>query len=298
MYRTWYKKAKDWGLGSLSRLRNKKKPKFGLKKPELPTPIHDYFEAQKRHFLMAWGELYQPTGKSTWEYDLASFDVTRIISPTKSFVYLTAGLYQPPFFHDDAPTIVNLAGLGALATEGLAHSLGYYGAKYGTLSYIQDGVWSADAEKARSKQMQCLADRYDGIEVKVSQGRTSQLRGASKGLLDDAIASALGTEAAYRAWKERYKVEMPVTLPGMANFTTDQLFFILRSASSCGVESPGTLEDRIRAGRGLPVHLRTRAQVEDSQAWHDAFKCKPKAPLCPVWGPVRSPVIEEPIKLP
>jgi endothelin-converting enzyme len=102
--------------------------------------------------------------------------------------------------------------------------------------------------------------------------------------LGENLSDAGGLRAAYNAWEEERK-KMPEvwdqSLPGLEEFTREQLFFLFYGNSWC--EAPNkflnaALVDPKRVH--APSLVRIKGSVENSAAFQEAFKCKNKKPKC------------------
>jgi endothelin-converting enzyme len=71
-------------------------------------------------------------------------------------------------------------------------------------------------------------------------------------------------------------------LPGLDNYTPEQLFFISYGRLWCTMMTPGALVDYIGSNPHSPGKWRIIGAVQNSPDFAKAFKCKSGSPMNPV----------------
>ena len=86
-----------------------------------------------------------------------------------------------------------------------------------------------DAFEAKTK---CFVDQYHEFTVPGLDGKPLHVNGRLT--LGENIADAGGLSASFQAWKKREAQKATQTLPGLQQFSKEQLFFVSYSSWWCG----------------------------------------------------------------
>lgn len=97
------------------------------------------------------------------------------------------------------------------------------------------------------------------------------------------IADAGGLTASYSAWKRRDTTASNPLLPGLEEFSKDQLFFIAYSNWWCGKVRPAQKVNYIYTDSHSPSDKRIIGTTANSAAFREAFNCKARTPTCELW---------------
>jgi endothelin-converting enzyme len=73
------------------------------------------------------------------------------------------------------------------------------------------------------------------------------------------------------------------TMPGLEEFSKDQLFFISYSNWWCGKQRPASLVNQVYTDPHSPADKRILGTLANSAAFREAFKCPSKQPTCELW---------------
>jgi endothelin-converting enzyme len=197
--------------------------------------------------------------------------------PTLNSIQINAGYSQLPAFHPDVPAYVQYAGLGSVIGHEFGHSIDSNGRWHDENAEVR--AWWDNATVANyEKRAQCFVDQYSeytmpGLTVNVNGERT----------LGENLADAGGLRAAYEAWVEERK-EMPdvwdQNLPGLEDFTHEQLFFLFWGIKNCDTYSPAIIERFYVPDEHAPNLVRLLAGADNSKAFKEAWGCKVKEPKC------------------
>ena len=87
---------------------------------------------------------------------------------------------------------------------------------------------------------------------------------------------------------EKKDREKEQRLPGLTEYSTDQLFFMSFANMWCETKSIGALAGQLQGDVHSPGPVRVKAVVSNMQQFQDAFKCKTsdkmvKEDKCIVW---------------
>jgi membrane metallo-endopeptidase-like protein 1 len=207
--------------------------------------------------------------------------------PWLNSLTIPAGEIQIPFFDMGYPSAVNFGGLGAVAGHELTHGFDDDGVQFGPTGKLDYWISPESAAYFTQNISQCVVDQYDQycyddlpsgklcINGKVTQGEN--------------IADNGGTKTAFNAYVEWVRVNgYEALLPGLEDFTMDQIFFLNFARSWCGAIKPEALEKQLLLDVHSPARDRVIGTLSNMKEFHVAFQCKkgdkmyPEHP-CNVW---------------
>lgn len=104
--------------------------------------------------------------------------------------------------------------------------------------------WDDKTVDEFEKRAQCFIDQYSNFTVPGPEPDSEPLHVNGRLTLGENIADAGGLTASYHAWKKRDAASPDPNLPGLGNFTKEQLFFVSYANWWC---SKTTREAAVRA---------------------------------------------------
>lgn len=96
--------------------------------------------------------------------------------------------------------------------------------------------WNDKTVEAFKSKAQCFIDQYHNFTVPNPNGEPLHVNGRLT--LGENIADAGGLSAAFAAWKQMDAKEPGMLLPGLQNFSKEQIFFLSYSTFWCGKIRP------------------------------------------------------------
>lgn len=93
--------------------------------------------------------------------------------------------------------------------------------------------WDDKTVEAFEERAQCFVDQYSNFTVPGPDPDSKPLHVNGRLTLGENIADAGGLSASFHAWKKRDSSHADKALPGLENFTKEQLFFISYSNWWC-----------------------------------------------------------------
>jgi endothelin-converting enzyme len=253
---------------------------YPTKSPNLTDPddVKDYYkdlEISNETFfenslLMArfsvqqeWAKLGKPTNRDEWA--MTAPTVNAYYNPPGNEIVFPAGIMQPPVFYGaSAPMYLAYGAFGAVSGHELSH-----GKCFPRISlllvrlylltrleafdstgrhYDQSGNytswWDDKTIEAFETRAQCFVDQYGNFTVPGPDPDSKPLHVNGRLTLGENIADAGGLAAAFHAWKKRDDASPDALLPGLGNFTKEQLFFVAYGSWWC---SKTTKEAAIQA---------------------------------------------------
>ncbi|XP_035229341.1 endothelin-converting enzyme homolog isoform X2 [Stegodyphus dumicola] len=99
-----------------------------------------------------------------------------------------------------------------------------------------------------------------------------------KRTLAENIADNGGLRQAYKAFSAWKKNQLPTEkLPGLENFSTEQLFFLSYGSIWCTKYAKGMLNYTIKESDHAPAPYRLRITTENMEEFSESFKCHAKS---------------------
>ncbi|KAK7475945.1 hypothetical protein BaRGS_00032834, partial [Batillaria attramentaria] len=212
-------------------------------------------------------KLRDPVDRTKWSTTPAV--VNAFYSSTKNQIMFPAAILQPPFYSKEYPKSLNYGGIGMVIGHEITHGFDDRGRQFD-----KDGNliqwWDDSVIKRFKERAQCIIDQYSnytvpGVGMQVNGIQTQGENIADNGGIKEAYR-------AYRKWVEDRGSEEP-RLPGMLNYTHDQLFFINFAQVWCGTMRPEAAINRLRTGVHSPGRFRVIGTLQNLWAFSDAFSC-------------------------
>ena len=101
--------------------------------------------------------------------------------------------------------------------------------------------------------------------------------------LGENIADAGGIGASFHAWKKHDEAKPDLHLPGLSNFSKEQLFFVSYANWWCGKTTKEAAEQAIFNDPHAPKSARIILTMANSREFKEAFQCPEKKPVCKLW---------------
>ncbi|KAF2420974.1 endothelin-converting enzyme [Tothia fuscella] len=225
-----------------------------------------------------WSELPKPVDRARW--GMTAPTVNAYYSPSGNEIVFPAGIMQLPVFGEGLPEYVSYGAFGAVAGHELTHGFDNNGAKYDENGKYADW-WDNSTVTNFDRKAECFVNQYANYTVTGLDGKPLHVNGRLT--LGENIADAGGLTAAYSAWKKRDAAAPNPKLPGLEEFSKEQLFFMSYSNWWCGKVRPAQAVAYIYSDSHSPADKRILGTTANSAAFREAFKCKVKEPTCELW---------------
>lgn len=183
----------------------------------------------KDDIRQSWSQAGKPVDKDEW--GMSAQTVNAYYNPPGNEIVFPAGIMQAPVFYDPSiPRYLSYGAFGAVAGHELSHAFDSSGR-----SYDQNGVfkdwWDNSTIQAFKDKTKCFVEQYHNYSIPTKNGR---LPINGKLTLGENIADAGGLTAAYQSWKRRDNEKADLCLPGLGDFTKEQVFFLAYGMTWCG----------------------------------------------------------------
>lgn len=141
---------------------------------------------------------------------------------------------------------------------------------------------SATNERFEERK-QCFIEQYSNYTITGPDGKQHPINGRFTDGEDTADAG--GIAQAYKAWMTRRESDPKgekynnVVLPGLSEYTREQLFFIAFAQGWARAMTPAEAVRRIRVDPHSPTQFRVRGPLSNSQAFAEAWGCPVGSPM-------------------
>jgi len=203
--------------------------------------------------------------------------------PLDNSINFPAGILQPPFYNAQQPDYLNYGAMGSIIGHELTHAFDNTGSLFdaeGTLN----NWWTNSTLNEFNDLTTCFVDQYNQYKVEVSGGKEINLNG--KITLGENMADNGGLSRSLEAWKlsskdDKMFNERNKALPGLSDFTAEQLFFISFGQAFCEKYTPEIREKRIEDDPHSPGEYRVIGSISNNEYFAKAFNCPKKSPMNP-----------------
>jgi len=227
-------------------------------------------------------DIKKPVDRSKWE--MTPQTVNAYYNPPMNEIVFPAGILQTPFFSAKDPYYLNYGGIGAVVGHELTHAFDNNGRQYDSKGRLSNW-WSNSTLEEFNKLSQCFIDQYESYYIEDKKGNKHHIKG--KLTLGENLADNGGLARAYEAWNISYKRDVEEAkkhnyrLPGLTQYTLDQLFYISFGQIWCSKSRPESAIQRIRTDPHSPPQHRVNGAVSNSAHFSETFHCPPNAPMNP-----------------
>jgi len=199
-------------------------------------------------------------------------------------INIPAGIFQYPFYKYGLPDYVNYAGIGFTSGHELTHGFDANGRDYDSKGSLKSW-WSNSTFIEYNKLSQCFIDQYNSYSIEDEQSQKHYING--KLTINENIADNGGIARSYEAWKismEKHgdkAMEFNKVLPGLTQYTPDQLFFISYGMIWCKKEAIELSVSKLVTDIHSPGKFRVNGVVSNNQQFAKAFNCPKNSPMNP-----------------
>ncbi|CAG8565518.1 11336_t:CDS:10 [Funneliformis mosseae] len=219
-----------------------------------------------------WKKVGKPVDLGQWY--MTPQTVNAYYNPTANEIVFPAGILQSPFFSARAPEYVNYGAIGMVVGHELTHAFDNNGRQYDANGKLIQW-WSNTTIEAFEEKAKCFVYQYGNYTIDDPKGNPVNLNGVL-------------TLEAFHAWLTRFesdkneKLYNNQLLPGLQNFTREQLFYISFGRVWCSKIRPETAVERVRVDPHSPAIWRVNGVLTNSNHFSETFKCKVGSKMNPV----------------
>lgn len=246
-----------------------------------------------------WSQVGSPVDKDEW--GMSAPTVNAYYNPPGNEIVFPAGIMQSPVFYDPSvPKYLSYGAFGAVAGHELSHAFDSTGRNYDQNGNYTDW-WDESTIEAFREKTDCFVEQYHNFTIPTKDGA---LPVNGKLTLGENIADAGGLTAAFQSWRKRDGEKADLLLPGLQEFTKEQVFFLAYGLTWCGKTREEEAIRRIYTDPHSPNSFRIRVSrffnfvfnandkrmlmsckgtTSNSREFREAFNCPVKEPTCELW---------------
>jgi len=207
------------------------------------------------------------------------YEVNAYYSAKDNTMNFPASILQSPYFDVNQPDYLNYGGVGSVMGHELTHAFDDNGKNYDAIG--QKVNWWTDNDNDEFTEFsQCFIDQYNEYTFEF-EGKKYNVNG--KHTLGENLADSGGLDRAYEAWKNSLEnqperaQERNMLLPGLSDYSMEQLFFIAYGHTRCEVGISKLLIEDVHS----PGRYRVNGVVSNNERFAKAFNCPVKSKLNP-----------------
>ncbi|CAD5231734.1 unnamed protein product [Bursaphelenchus xylophilus] len=210
----------------------------------------------------------RPVDRDFWYQSPAQVDA--FYAPNLNEMIFPAGILQYPFLESNVPNYVTFAMVGAVISHELTHAFCSQGSRYDEFGNLNDW-WDMETAGKYFDKADCFVKQYEDEKIPELNGQ--RLNGRLS--LGENIADNGGVKTAFRAysaWKSETEKTEPA-LPGLQNFTNEQLFFIAYANNWCSMVHPDYAGQLLTGDVHAPARLRAVIPLRNRAEFSRVYKC-------------------------
>ncbi|XP_059158497.1 neprilysin-1-like [Physella acuta] len=224
-------------------------------------------------------KLRQPVDKSKWSTTPAN--VNAYYSSIRNQITFPAAILQQPFYSKDYPKSLNYGGIGMVIGHEMTHGFDDRGRQYDKNGILVQW-WDDEVIRRFKERAQCIIDQYNNYSVPEVKMNVNGIQTQGENIADNG-----GLKEAYKAFRNS-RGHLEQRLPGLLEYSNDQLFFINFAQVWCGVMRPEATVTRLKTGVHSPGRFRVIGTLQNMEAFSEAFNCSVgsymnKKNRCTVW---------------
>ncbi|PNF39536.1 Neprilysin-1 [Cryptotermes secundus] len=237
--------------------------------------------ARLRSFVQATNLATLGKDRDRNEWTQSPLVVNAFYNSLNNRITFPVGMMDVPFFYGNHYiTLLDYARIGAIVGHEITHGFDSVGRQYDQFGSAFDW-WSAGTNAKFEERAQCFVKQY-------SSYRVSELNKTVDGqrTLRENIADNGGIREAYRAFtrlKTRRGMEaFSPRLPGLEQYSPDQLFFIGYASMWCRAETLAGLDVMLQKDSHSPNRFRVIGSLSNMAEFSEAFGCPLGSRMNPV----------------
>ncbi|MCH9649983.1 MAG: M13 family metallopeptidase [Deltaproteobacteria bacterium] len=214
------------------------------------------------------------------EWGMTPPTVNAYYNPTRNEIVFPAGILQPPIFHRDFPSAMNLGAMGAVVGHEVTHGFDDAGRKFNSVGELKEW-WEPEVAERFEERAQCVEKLYNTYEVQPGLNVNGKLT------LGENIADLGGVKSSFGALQHTLGAasKEPSIVEGL---NQEQLFFVSYAQVWCGLATPEADRLQVRSNTHSPMKFRVNGPLSNLPAFAEAFSCQEgsamrRDPVCEVW---------------
>ncbi|KAF4502158.1 endothelin-converting enzyme 1 [Fusarium agapanthi] len=209
-----------------------------------------------------WAALDKPVDRQ--KFPSSTLTTNAFHQPSGNTMVILAGIQQSPIYDVGYPAYITYGGMGSIVGHEITHGFDNSGHQFD-----------------KTGPVTVFVKQYGNFTITGPDGEEEKIDGQLT--LGENVADAGGILSSFAAWKKWENDNGKAQdLPGLGNFTHEQLFFVKWGQNWCENIKPA----QVIAGltdEHSPNQARLLLPVKNSADFQRAFKCPQKKPVCELW---------------
>ncbi|XP_071875858.1 uncharacterized protein [Bombus fervidus] len=233
-----------------------------------------------------WKSLRRMVDDNSNSYEMDPLELNAFFVPNDNSISITAADLQNPLFAQNRPWYVNFGIIGLVMGHEVNHGFDDQGHLYDEEG--NEVEWLTAMANAYDKRAICFVNQYDGYSI--IKGENYTIENYGNRTAGENIADSMGLHAVFGAYKRRERecVNADPALPGLEQFSNDQLFFLSFANLWCETADKEELISQGKYDVHSTARLRVIGPVSNSEDFAKAFNCPVGSPMnpenkCNIW---------------
>ncbi|CAF1029171.1 unnamed protein product [Rotaria sordida] len=232
--------------------------------------IHNVFKLLQIKSNENFRMLREPVDRKAWGASPPTV-VNAFYNPSRNQIIFPAGIFQMPFFNKDAPKYLNYGAIGMVIGHEITHGFDDTGRQFD-----KDGNriswWTPETIERFNVRKQCIIDQYSRYVVTQINMTLNGFQTQGENIADN--GGLKESFYAYQNWARTHP-NMDKKLPGLSNYSAEQMFFINYAQIWCSKMTDANALNRILTGFHSPGEFRMRGPMSNFDEFDRVFKCTP-----------------------
>ncbi|XP_037288066.2 neprilysin-1 [Rhipicephalus microplus] len=238
---------------------------------------------QRTAYVKLLRQLRQPVqNKDEWSV-AATEEANAYYTPETNEIIIPGGILHGPFFEEGLPEYANIGALGSIIGHEITHGYDDQGSQFDGEGRLVDW-WSNKTEQNFNAKKECFIKQYGSIADPVTN---ETIHGENT--VGENIADNGAVRVAYATYERLSGSSGPENLPGLEDFSPDQLFFISYALVWCSSVRTEA-NSMIMADVHSPSQYRVNIPLRNFEKFASAFECgqgsqmhSPQEEKCVLW---------------
>uniref|UniRef100_T1KX15 Peptidase M13 C-terminal domain-containing protein n=1 Tax=Tetranychus urticae TaxID=32264 RepID=T1KX15_TETUR len=183
------------------------------------------------------------------------------------------GILHEPIISEGRPKFLDYSTLGHILGHEIGHSLDR---EPDTDNTTGINWWPYELKTEYERRARCFADQYSTYKIDLINEFVN-----GNNTLTENICDFVGLQQAYLAWS-RSTIDQKTQLPGLTNYSSDQLFFLQYGQVFCEVATPDGYLKNLLTDPHSPGKFRANGVLVNTPQFAKAFNCPLGTPMNPV----------------
>lgn len=232
----------------------------------------------------SFSKLREPVNKTDWITHSRPAVVNAFYNSLENSIQFPAGILQHNFFSNDRPRYMNYGAIGFVIGHEITHGFDDQGRQFDKNGNLVDW-WEDPKTKDRYlEKAKCIIDQYGNYTAAEVGLKLNGVNTQGENIADNG-----GIKEAYYAYLTWAKKNAPESrLPGLQDYSPQQMFWISAANVWCSKYRPESLKLRITTGFHSPGRFRVIGPFSNQEEFARDFKCPLGSKMnptkkCKVW---------------